>query len=110
MCSHYEGMPDPQLLKEVLKVEQPPRLGKQDLWPGYEGLLIRRPREKDSSDDAVPDRQALPALFGLVPHWAKDLKISRSTFNARSETVAEKPSFRDAWKKGQHCLIPAQAI
>lgn len=45
-----------------------------------------------------------------MPHWATDLKICRSTFNARSETVAEKPSFREAWKKGQHCIIPAQAI
>ena len=110
MCSHYEGLPDPRVLKEVFRVEPPVQLGKQDLWPGYEGLLIRRPREKDSGDDAVPDREALSALFGLVPHWAKDLKICRSTFNARSETVAVKPSFREAWKKGQHCIILAQAI
>lgn len=110
MCSHYEAVPDPRVPKDVFRVEPPARLGKQDLWPGYEGLLIRRPREKDSGDDAVPDREALPALFGLVPHWAKDLKICRSAFNARSETVAEKPSFREAWKKRQHCIIPAQAI
>ena len=53
---------------------------------------------------------ALAGLFGLVPHWATDLKICRSTYNARTETVATKPSFRDAWKKAQHCIIPAQAI
>ena len=41
---------------------------------------------------------------------AKDMSITRNTYNARSETVAEKPSFRDAWKKAQHCIIPAQAI
>lgn len=110
MCSHYEGVPDHRVLKEVFRVEPPAQLGKQDLWPGYEGLLIRRPQEKDSGDEAVPDREALPALFGLVPHWATDLKICRSTFNARSETVAEKPSFRDAWRKGQNCIIPAKAI
>jgi putative SOS response-associated peptidase YedK len=85
-------------------------MGKVDLWPGYQGLLIRRPREKDSGDDAVPDREALAGLFGLVPHWATDLKICRSTYNARAETVATKPSFRDAWKRAQHCIIPAQAI
>jgi putative SOS response-associated peptidase YedK len=52
----------------------------------------------------------LNGLFGLVPHWATDSKITKSTYNAWSETVAEKPSFRDAWKRGQHCIIPAEAI
>ena len=45
-----------------------------------------------------------------IPHWSKDTKIARHTFNARSETVGEKPSFRDPWRKGQRCIIPAQAI
>jgi len=98
------------MLKEVFQVEPPALMGKVDLWPGYQGLLIRRPKEKDSGDDVVPDREALAGLFGLVPHWATDLKICRSTYNARAETVATKPSFRDAWKKAQHCIIPAQAI
>lgn len=110
MCSHYEGVRDTQVLRKVFQVEPPAEMGKADLWPGYQGLLISRPREKDSGDNAVPDREALPGLFGLVPHWATDLKICRSTFNARSETVATKPSFREAWKRGQHCIIPAQAI
>jgi len=43
-----------------------------------QGLLIRRPREKDLGDEAVPDREALAGLFGMVPHWATDLKICRS--------------------------------
>jgi putative SOS response-associated peptidase YedK len=47
------------------------------------------------------------ARFGLIPAWAKDEKISRHTYNARSETVAEKPSFRTAWRKRQFCLILA---
>ena len=96
MCSHYEGVKDPQTLREVFQVEPPALMGKVDLWPGYQGLLIRRPREKDSGDEAVPDREALAGHFGLVPHWATDLKICRSTYNARAETVATKPSFRDA--------------
>lgn len=110
MCSHYDGVQDPRALREVFQVELPAQLGKVDLWPGYQGLLIRRPGEKDSGDEAVPDREALPGLFGLVPHWSTDLKICRSTYNARTETVASKPSFRDAWKKAQHCIIPAQAF
>lgn len=43
--------------------------------------------------------------WGLVPHWAKDEKIAYSTFNARAEEFTTKPAFRDAWKRGQRCLI-----
>jgi len=52
----------------------------------------------------------LPACFGLIPVWAKDATIARRTYNARSETVAEKPSFRSAWKRRQFCIIPADAF
>jgi putative SOS response-associated peptidase YedK len=44
------------------------------------------------------------AMFGMVPPWA-DVKLARHTYNARSETVAEKPSFKQAWQRGQFCLI-----
>jgi len=46
------------------------------------------------------------ANWGLIPSWSKDRKIAYRTFNARSETVAEKPSFRNAYKRSR-CLIPA---
>jgi putative SOS response-associated peptidase YedK len=45
--------------------------------------------------------------WGLLPHWAKDTKAGYSTINARIEGVTEKPAFRDAWKRGQRCLVPA---
>jgi len=44
--------------------------------------------------------------WGLIPHWAEDEKIGRKLINARSETAATKPAFRDAWKS-RRCLIPA---
>ena len=44
--------------------------------------------------------------WGLVPYWSKDGKASFSTINAKSETVATSPAFRDAWK-ARRCLIPA---
>ena len=110
MCAHYENLKEPHRLRDAFNVDPPPTLGKVDVWPGYEGVFIRRPCEKDTGDEAVPDREAMTGLFGLVPHWANDLKICRSTYNARSETVASKPSFREAWKRAQHCIIPAQAI
>ncbi len=45
------------------------------------------------------------ARFGLIPRWAKDEKISRHTYNARSETAAEKPSYRSAWRQRQYGLV-----
>ena len=44
------------------------------------------------------------ARFGLIPAWAKDEKISRHTYNARSETAAEKPSYRTPWRQRQFGL------
>ena len=48
--------------------------------------------------------------FGLIPHWSKDTTIAKRTYNARSETVATKPSYRDAWRLGRRCIIPAEAF
>jgi putative SOS response-associated peptidase YedK len=48
----------------------------------------------------------ITALYGLLPRFAKDLTFCRNTYNARSESVATKPSFRDAWAKGRFCLVP----
>ncbi|MGR8947782.1 MAG: SOS response-associated peptidase [Gammaproteobacteria bacterium] len=42
--------------------------------------------------------------WGLIPHWAKDQKIGNKLINARAETVAEKPSFRNAFKR-RRCLV-----
>ena len=47
--------------------------------------------------------------WGLIPSWAKDLKIGYSTINARAETVDTKPSFRSAFKK-RRCLVPADGF
>lgn len=52
------------------------------------------------------ERGALPMRWGLVPHWAKDASIGAKLINARSETLAAKPSFREAFKK-RRCLVPA---
>lgn len=110
MCAHYEGISDPTGYPEHFRASNPLEAGKVDLWPGYLGTFIRRHPHADVGDEAVPENEAVPGVFGLVPHWATDIKLARSTYNARSETIAVKPSFRDAWKKSRHCIIPATAI
>jgi putative SOS response-associated peptidase YedK len=47
--------------------------------------------------------------WGLVPHWATDPGIGAKLNNARGESVAQKPSFRDAFRR-RRCLIPASGF
>ena len=51
------------------------------------------------------DRVSEIMRWGLVPWWAEDIKVGYSTFNARADSVATKPAFRDAWKRGQRYLV-----
>lgn len=55
------------------------------------------------------NRELVRLRWGLIPSWAKDEKIGYKTINARAETVAEKPSFRAAFRK-RRCLIPASGF
>ncbi len=110
MCSHYDPQIDPRRLKAEFGVDDLPPGLKSSLWPGYHGPFVRRHEFADIGDAAVPFRELLVGSFGLIPHWSKDATMARRTYNARSETVHEKPSYRDAWRQAQHCIIPAEAI
>jgi len=54
-------------------------------------------------------RELHPKRWGLIPRWAKDASIGSRLINARSETVAEKPAFRDAFQK-RRCLVIADGF
>jgi len=114
MCTHYQALKDKDRFAKFFHVEPPASLGKWDMWPLYSGCFIRVPREIDSGDEAVPAREAIAAQWGLVPHWVKTeeegKKRSRNLVNARSETAAKLPSFREAWARGHRCIIPAEAV
>jgi putative SOS response-associated peptidase YedK len=59
---------------------------------------------------AAKDANELVLLrWGLIPSWSKDAKIAYKFTNARAETVADKPSFRSAFKQ-RRCLIPASGF
>jgi putative SOS response-associated peptidase YedK len=61
------------------------------------------------SDDRGPTLRASLMRWGLIPSWATDPNIGARTINARSETAASKPSFREPLRK-QRCLIPADGF
>lgn len=52
------------------------------------------------------------ARWGLLPPWVEedDKGLCAKMINARSETVSEKPAFRDSWAKGRRCLVPANGF
>ena len=57
----------------------------------------------------VRSNGAAKVRWGLVPRWAKDPAVGAKMNNARAETVAQKPSFREAYRK-RRCLIPANGF
>lgn len=57
----------------------------------------------------IDARKIVACKWGLVPYWAKDPAIGNKMVNARSETLAEKPSFKNALAK-RRCLIPADGF
>lgn len=73
-----------------------------NLAPTQDGLVVRRHPETGA--------RHLDALrWGLVPRWAKDPSIGARMINARAESLAEKPAFRDAFRK-RRCLVPADGF
>lgn len=93
-----------------------------DLWVITESFHIKhvaceyRPGSNISPGQQVAtvinkdDQICLVAFrWGLIPAWARDPSIGKRMFNARSETIAEKPSFKSAFKK-RRCLIIADGF
>ena len=113
MCSHYQGIKKRDQIEKHFRVRGLP-LPTTDLWPRYTGEFIRRPPEADSGDDAVPERELVPGRWGLVSAMTRAdglVKAKKlSTFNARSETAASAYTYRNAWARGQRCIIPADLV
>lgn len=113
MCSHYEAERSRRKLERMGVHLAPDWQAPSSTWhifPTQVAPIIRRPAERDSGDDAVPVMELVAAHFGLLPGFARDIDYGRRTYNARSETVANLPSFKHAWAKPRHCIVPADAI
>lgn len=71
----------------------------RDIFPRALGPFLRQ-GQADGLDLAV-------GTWGLIPSWSKTPVLKYSTCNCRSEEAVGKPTFRDAWRRGQRCIIPA---
>jgi putative SOS response-associated peptidase YedK len=103
MCGRYRLSRSKELLAEHFDVEPDddwePRY---NIAPTQNVPVIRR-------HPAQPKRLGSQIRWGLIPFWAKDSSIGFKMINARAETVATKPAFRDALKQ-RRCLIPADGF
>ena len=92
-------------LLEVDKVEVPPELlvPRWNIAPQATVLAVTVPQ----ADSGL--RQLSAFRWGLVPWWAKDPSIGARAFNAKAETLRDKPMFRNAVDR-QRCIVPADAF
>ncbi len=98
MCNRYAA-PDPDAIKRHWQ----PKTGQARLWPT--NVHPRTPGPFIRAADG--GRELVVGQWGLVPLFAKAAKLPYSTNNARAEELAAKPTFREPWKRGQRCIIPA---
>jgi putative SOS response-associated peptidase YedK len=99
MCGRYAFFSPAEAIKRVFALDEVPELEpRYNIAPTQSVPTVRAGEE---------GARAFAMLhWGLVPKWAKERAIGNRMINARSESVAEKPSFRDAFRK-RRCLVLA---
>lgn len=105
MCANYVPVTRQQRLLTFFGVDRARDDAPVETWPLGVAPFIRL-----AQDGSGLQRVADDGVFGLLPYFATEIGFGRRTYNARSETVARLPSFRDAWARGQRCIIPVEAI
>ena len=111
MCGRYALDLIPDLLQEEFGIDRmeftpQPRF---NIAPSQPSPIVIGSELYGSGDGCRTgrhERVLRPALWGLIPHWAKDSKIGYKMINARAETLAEKPSYRGPFKY-RRCIVPA---
>jgi putative SOS response-associated peptidase YedK len=102
MCGRYELHTHPAAIALAFGLEHAP-----DVQPRYNiAPMTDVPIVRVNVDG---QRELVRMRWGLVPRWAKDPAIGNKMINARGETIAEKPSFRMAFRR-HRCLVPADGF
>lgn len=102
MCVQYLTTINVDWVKSHFELDLPATTA-HDVFPTYPGPIILKSRNTERTAIGL-------ARFGLIPSWAKDEDFGRKTYNARAETVAEKPSYKSAWVKRHYALALADAF
>lgn len=101
MCGRFAfSYPTSSLLSGYNAISIPEIAPRYNIPPTSNILVIR---------DTVNGREGSLMRWGLIPHWAKDIKILPLLNNARAETITSKPMFKSASRK-QRCIIPASGF
>ena len=104
MCGRFTLRTPVAELAEIFEAAARPDLAaRYNIAPGQDILVARAAAGGDGG------REFAMLRWGLVPHWAKDPAMAARLINARAETVAEKPSFRDSYRR-RRCLVPADGF
>ena len=101
MCGRYFRRSDKQQIADAFRLGLPTTfeiLPSFNVTPQSFQPVVRLSRE-------TGERELAPMRWGLVPFWARDSKLAYSTINAKAETLATSPAFREAFKR-RRCLIP----
>ena len=99
MCGRYTLTTPLEGVRQLFELDERPNLPpRYNIAPTQEVPAVRR--------DETGRRRLAVLRWGLIPSWAKDAAIASRLINARSDGVADKPSFRAAFAK-RRCLIPA---
>jgi len=104
MCGRYRLSRRKQIIEEYFDCNQ-----WDDDWSPRYNIAPTQPIPLIRQHPNEPVRQISLIKWGLIPHWAKDASGAASTINARSETAADKPAFRDPLTL-RRCLIPADGF
>ena len=113
MCGRYAASKDPAAL--AAEFDAVDATGEPDRRPDYNvaptkdvvAVVQRHPRDAEGAvDDSTTERTLRIMKWGLVPSWAKDASGGAKLINARSETAAEKPSFKKSLAQ-RRCIVPA---
>lgn len=108
MCSNYVPVTRMDRLLGFFGVQRPRDEVPEDVYPSGLAPFIRL---RPAGDDGEPALRVVDdAIFRFVPDFAARVDWARATYNARSETVATRSTYKDAWAAGQRCIIPAEAF
>ena len=103
MCGRFSQTASPEVIAQQFALDDPP------LFKPRYNIAPSQPIAAIRIDPDINTRKLVLLRWGLIPSWAKDPKIGNQCINAKAETVAEKPSFRSAFKK-RRCLVIANGF